>query len=274
MLHLQNASCSLSVAPERGAIVTSLEVQSHQLLYLDQATFDDPAKNVRGGIPVLFPICGPLAQPDYEWQGRRYMMKQHGFARNQAWAVLEQAESRALLELRDDPSTRAQYPFEFSYQLELELGEDGVRIGQRIQNRGDQPMPAQFGFHPYFLVGDKSRLRLELPVTDYSDNKSHASGPFPGFDFGRPEIDWAFPHPTARQASFRDPERGLRVSVEYDDTYQFLVFWTLLDQPFICVEPWSSKRLAFPDGPGVHRLDPGQTLTSHMTIRAAVDSNH
>lgn len=244
------------------------------MLYLDQSTFDDPARNVRGGIPVLFPICGPLAQSDYIWQGQRYSMKQHGFARDQAWSVIEQQSTRALLELRDNPQTRSQYPFSFCYQLALELVEDGLRMEQSLANLAKHSMPAQFGFHPYFLVGNKERLSFELPVESYRDNKSDLSGPFSGFDFTRPEIDWAFPHPSATKASFHDLERGLRVTVAYSPTYQALVFWTLRGQPFLCLEPWSSARLAFPHGEQVHQLAPGETLKCAVEIRVAVDSNH
>lgn len=274
MLHLQNDFCKLSVAPERGAIVTSLSVRGHEVLYLDGSTFEDPTKNVRGGIPVLFPICGPLAEADYLCKGKRFAMKQHGFARNQAWAVVERGVSRVVLELCDNEATRAQYPFSFVYRLALALREDGLSVEQSLSNLGEEPMPAQWGFHPYFLVAGKERLQFDLPVTEYRDNKSPASGPFLGFDFAQPEIDWAFPHPTAGQASFRDPERGLQVTVRYDQIYQCLVFWTLQDQPFICLEPWSSGRLAFPDGAEVHRLEPRHTLRCGMEILVSVDSDH
>ncbi|HEY8537391.1 MAG TPA: hypothetical protein VIL28_00910 [Steroidobacteraceae bacterium] len=49
-----------TIAPHRGAIVTSLRIDGRELLYFDEATFNDPAKNVRGGIPLLFPTPGKL----------------------------------------------------------------------------------------------------------------------------------------------------------------------------------------------------------------------
>src|SRR4051794_23759870 len=75
----------VEVIPERCALVTSFRVGDREVLYLDPATLVDPAKNVRGGIPVLFPMAGKLANERYAVDGREYSMKQHGFARNRAW---------------------------------------------------------------------------------------------------------------------------------------------------------------------------------------------
>lgn len=268
MLTISNQDTQVQIAPERGAIVTSLKVHGHELLFLNQATFDDPLANVRGGIPVLFPICGPLAGPDYEWQGQRYAMKQHGFARNLAWPVLEHSGDKLVLELVDTPETLAQYPFPFAYRLTFRALVDGLAIDQTVENRGAQAMPFQLGFHPYFLAPDKPALRWRLPVSRYQDHKSEAGGPFQGFDFGADEIDWAFPEPGARRASFADPGRGLEVSLSYEEPYRTLVFWTLKDQPFVCLEPWTSGRLAFPEGP-VERLAPGERLETGVTVTAS-----
>lgn len=266
MLSLRCEDSELQFSPERGAIITGWRVGGRELLYLDQATFDDPSKNVRGGIPVLFPLCGPLAEASYKVDGESYVMKQHGFARNLAWKVEELEQHRAVLVLSASPESLAQFPFSFNYRLTFELAKRGLKIGQQIRNSGRDPMPVQFGFHPYFLVGDKTRLGFDLPVESYSDNKSDATGQFNGFDFTREEIDWSFPEPTAQSASYRDPERGVQITVGYGEEYRALVFWTVKNSPYICLEPWSSSRLAFPQGADVHRIEPGAVLRSYVTL--------
>ncbi len=57
---LESGSSRVLVAPSRGAIITRLSVGDRQVLYLDESTLLDPSKNVRGGIPVLFPSPGRL----------------------------------------------------------------------------------------------------------------------------------------------------------------------------------------------------------------------
>jgi galactose mutarotase-like enzyme len=258
MLTLTNQSCQIQLSPQRGAIVTSLQVQGTEALYLDKATFEDPSKNVRGGIPVLFPLCGPQLEPA--------VMKQHGFARNLPWEVVEHTTESVKLLLKDTQDTRTVYPYSFRYELTYTALPDGLRIEQNISNGSESPMPLQFGFHPYFLIGEKAGLEFDLPVTTYEDNKSDDSGEFQEFDFTRDEIDWAFPEPMARTAGFSDPDRGLEFTVSYGPEYTQLVFWTLKGKPFVCLEPWSSARFAYPDGNDLHRIEPNEFLKTQIEI--------
>ena len=55
-----NSGDRLRLVPERGGLVTEWLCNGRELLYFDQLRFADPTKSVRGGIPVLFPICGNL----------------------------------------------------------------------------------------------------------------------------------------------------------------------------------------------------------------------
>lgn len=50
----------LRLVPERGGLLSGWRCNGRELLYLDEARFADPALSVRGGMPVLFPICGNL----------------------------------------------------------------------------------------------------------------------------------------------------------------------------------------------------------------------
>lgn len=61
---------SVSICPERGAIAIQLALGGKELFYLDQATFIDPEANIRGGNPILFPICGQLTDGQYEWEAK------------------------------------------------------------------------------------------------------------------------------------------------------------------------------------------------------------
>jgi len=68
----------LKVIPERGGIITSLGLQSKELLFLNETTLHDKQKNIRGGIPILFPISGQLTNGQYEWNGTVFKMRNHG----------------------------------------------------------------------------------------------------------------------------------------------------------------------------------------------------
>jgi hypothetical protein len=112
----------LRVVPERGGLVCGWRCGGSERLYFDAERFADPAKSVRGGIPVLFPVCGNLPDNRLELPQGRVELAQHGFARDRPWQLQALADGRGIrLELRDDPITRASYPFAFRLVLEVRL---------------------------------------------------------------------------------------------------------------------------------------------------------
>ena len=56
---------TLRIVPERGGIITSWISSGREMLYLDYSRFKDKSKSIRGGIPILFPICGDLPENKY-----------------------------------------------------------------------------------------------------------------------------------------------------------------------------------------------------------------
>lgn len=109
------AGSQLEVVPERGGMITRWRFQGQELLYLDTERFAHPDLSVRGGIPILFPICGNLPENTYTYNGQTYTLKQHGFARDLPWQVTEQVtheKASLTLVLNSNEQTRAVYPFE------------------------------------------------------------------------------------------------------------------------------------------------------------------
>ena len=108
---VEHGGVAARVMPERGAIVTACRVGGRELLYMDRATLLDPGKSVRGGIPLLFPFAGRLDGDRLVHAGST--MKQHGFARNRQWSVIEQSPGAVRLGLDCDAETRGVYPHDF-----------------------------------------------------------------------------------------------------------------------------------------------------------------
>ena len=142
------AKARVVLAPTRGGMVTRFIVGDTNVLYLDTDTLKDPTKNVRGGIPVLFPIAGRLTDDKYQVDGVTYTMKQHGFARNLPWAIVDQATdggARLGLALTPNHVTRPQYPFDFRLAITYILSDGRLTLQVRVSNTGDRPMPIQPG---------------------------------------------------------------------------------------------------------------------------------
>ncbi|MBD2461833.1 aldose epimerase [Oscillatoria sp. FACHB-1407] len=270
----ETAQAQVEVVPERGGIVTRWKLQEHDILYLDAARFTNPELTVRGGIPILFPICGNLPDNTYTHNGQTYTLKQHGFARDLPWEVVEQGtqdSAHLSLQLTSNEQTRAVYPFDFLVNFTYKLQGNSLEIHQRFTNRSSEPMPFSTGLHPYFEVTDKSQLTLDIPGTEFYNQRSQSVDAYSGkFDFEQDEIDAAFRNVTRQSASATDLSRKLHLTVEYDSVYSTVVFWTVKGKDFYCLEPWTAPRNALNTGEHLTHLEPGATLEAIVKLSVTV----
>ncbi|MBD2314521.1 aldose epimerase [Desertifilum sp. FACHB-1129] len=267
-------STRLEVVPERGGIITRWRWRDRDLLYLDAERFANRELSVRGGIPILFPICGNLPDNTYTYQGQSYLLKQHGFARDLPWQVTAQSEPDPLsltLTLTSNNQTYAAYPFDFCLEFTYQLQGDTLNIQQRYLNQSAEPMPLSTGLHPYFQVADKNRLQLDIPAEQYQDQMTKQTHAYSGgLDFNQTEIDIAFSSPTRQQAAVSDPEAGVQISLSWDSAYTTLVFWTVQGKDYYCLEPWTAPRNALNTGEHLISLAPGATLETCVTMTAKI----
>jgi galactose mutarotase-like enzyme len=202
------------VVPERGALVTALRVGTRDVLYLDPETLADPTKNVRGGIPLLFPFAGKLADETLTLTGTK--MKQHGFARNRAWTVTERDAGSLTMTLAADAETRAQFPFEFTAHHRVMIVPGGIQLELAII-AGDRDVPVSPGWHPYFTIARAEKASVRPGTTD-DDHE---------FDFG-------FAAPVDGRSRFAPPGIALEASPDL----RHLQIWSQPGKPFVCIEPF------------------------------------
>ncbi|WP_445330266.1 aldose epimerase family protein [Tychonema sp. BBK16] len=265
----ETSNSVLEIVPERGGIATSWLVEGKEIFYLDTERFTNPDLTVRGGVPILFPICGNLPDDTYTHKGKEWKLKQHGFARDLPWTVGEVLTERSAgitLILDSNEKTQAVYPFNFRLAFTYEIKGNSLEIFQRYTNLSDEPMPFSSGFHPYFLAPDKSKLRFEIPGMQYRDQNTHSKGYSTGvFDPTLDEIDVSFDELTGLAATVTDSSRNLRLTLSYNSSYGKLVFWMLKGKDFYCLEPWTAPRNALNTGAHLIYLQPGATC--EMLIR-------
>lgn len=137
--HLRNEESDswVKVCPERGGIIIGYGVKGKELLFLNEETFFDRNQNIRGGIPVLFPISGQLRNGEYKWDGKKYTMPNHGLTRINPWKV-EQLDSSSeqasiTLSFTSSPSTLHSYPYKFEVVFTYILKGTSLVIEQEIQ---------------------------------------------------------------------------------------------------------------------------------------------
>jgi galactose mutarotase-like enzyme len=268
----QDAQSRLEVVPERGGIITSWNLQNQDILYLDAERFSDPSLSVRGGIPILFPICGNLPDNTYTYNGKQYILKQHGFARDLPWEVTDRVTNELVsltLVLSSNDQTRAVYPFEFQLAFTYQLKGNTLEIQQRYTNHSSEPMPFSTGLHPYFFTSDKSQLEFEIPASEYQDQITKEVHPFSGsFDLSRDEIDVAFGQLNDKSTSATDTGRQVKITLSYSDLYATVVFWTVKGKDYYCLEPWSAPRNALNTGEHLTELAPGASCEAFVRLTA------
>jgi galactose mutarotase-like enzyme len=265
-IELVDGDARAEVVPARGGLISRFEVGGRPVLYLDQATLEDPGKNVRGGVPFLFPAAGRLDEDRY---GDREM-KQHGFARNLPFAVERRGAAASTLSLSASDETRARFPFEFRVELEISVSGTTLRIDQRYLNRGTDRMPLHVGFHPYFFVpdADKPRVSIDTRATRAFDNAARREVAFTGFDFTRPEVDLHLHDHGGSVSALHLPD-GRTIGIEGSPELSHFVVWALAGKDFICVEPWTAPANALNSGQGLLWIEPGGERRLSLAIRVA-----
>lgn len=265
---LQDGNSTVTIAPERGAIACTFQVGPTRVLFMDEDTLRDPTKNVRGGVPVLFPTPGKLEGDAWSYGGQRGSMKQHGFARNQPWRVTEQGAASAVLTLESHAETRAQFPWDFTFDMTFSVAGPTLRLEQRITNRSASPMPYGVGFHPYFQVADadKGKTRIATTATRAFDNVTKQTISLSGIDLVQKEVDLHLLDHGSTECALVGPAGTitLRGSAEYTHW----VVWTLAGRDFVCLEPWTCPGNAINTGDRLLALAPGATHSLWLEIIA------
>jgi galactose mutarotase-like enzyme len=263
---LNDGDSVVSIAPHRGAIVTRFEIGAHRVLFMDQETLQDPTKNVRGGVPVLFPTPGKLAGDAWAYAGQRGSMKQHGFARNQAWRPGERSAGMAVLSLESNDETRTQFPWDFAFDMTFTLRGNALRLEQRIVNRSTTPMPFGVGFHPYFYLPDaeKADARITTGARRAFDNVTKQTIDLPRIDLTQKEVDLHLLEHGSTASELQSPRGTVRLTGSAE--YTHWVVWTLAGRDFVCLEPWTCPGDALNTGDRLILLAPSQTRTLSLEI--------
>ena len=219
----------VEVVPERGAMVSSLEVVGTPLLYMDAATLADPARNVRGGIPLLFPFAGKLADDLFTLTNTH--IKQHGFARDRAWVVTEQRAGLIRMALAGDAETRAQFPYEVAAEHSVMITPRGVQLELAVA-AGAAPVPVAPGWHPYFQVAPQDKAAVRGDVVGFTPDQL---GDDREFDFGL-----VAPNSGRARFAIPGPSSGAAKVIElaFSPEMRHLQFWSQPGKPFICLEPF------------------------------------
>lgn len=282
-LILENGPLKIAVKPQ-GAELCSLQLEGHE--YLWQANPHFWPRHA----PLLFPVVGKLKDDQYVWKDRIYRMKQHGFARDKTFKLIQSLPDRLVFQLKSDDQTRQQYPFEFELEVEFRL--KGKQLWQlfRVKNSGEGLMPFSLGAHPAFALP----LDEGLSPWDYSIRFEQAEDcaaykikeglltEEPHFQF-RQQATLALSSHTFDQdalvfTQLRSKvvsiaaEQGKRAVIMDFNGFPTFALWAKPQSPFVCLEPWNghhdplTHHGAWKNKPGLIWLPASETWKAAICI--------
>lgn len=284
-MKLENEFCELTLK-EKGGEIASLIDKTTGIQYMYQGDTDYWS----GSNPTLFPLVGNVYNKEYTIHGKTYQMKNHGLIRYATLHPIQGGVDEVVLALDSDETTRAQYPFDFHYEIHYQLEGKTLKIRYVITNTGTEVMPFSFGLHPGFrcplcegetfadytvrfsnpeqltqIVMDPrgkrpytcKRVDLEAIPCDYALIEQYGTLIYKGMKSAFVTLEGKRRH-------------GVRLSIV---GYPLFAVWTAKKgAPFICLEPWyghgdfSPVQEDFYHREGTQLLSPHKQFTSAYTI--------
>ncbi|MBC3542037.1 aldose 1-epimerase family protein [Rufibacter sediminis] len=272
-----------------GAELCSLVKKDANREYLWQA---DPAFWNRHA-PVLFPIVGRLPQDQYLHQGKTYTLPQHGFARDQEFALVEEQENRLVYELKATDETRKVYPFAFVLRIIYTLQAQTVEVTWQVRHAGEGEMLFSIGAHPAFNVPLLPGEAFEDYYLEFSQPEllsryllQEGTGLLNGET--EPVLDNMAVLPLRYEHYEKDALvfksfRSDRVTLKSDQNphfvqmqfanFPYLGIWTKrVGAPFLCLEPWygiagsAGEPVELSEKEGMQSLGSGETFEAAYSI--------
>ncbi|MGI9091751.1 MAG: D-hexose-6-phosphate mutarotase [Gemmatimonadaceae bacterium] len=142
-----SSGSSASVTSYGAQVLSWIDVEGRERIYLSRRARSDGGAAIRGGIPVIFPQFGTGPLP------------KHGLLRTRRWSLVSHTESAASFRTTDDESTRALWPYPFLAELAVELTVE-LRVRLRITNTGDSRFTFVSALHNYFAVDSIDSARV------------------------------------------------------------------------------------------------------------------
>lgn len=292
-VELQAGELLLELAPERGGSLLRLTHAGRHLMRPFAVPTGAAPHALHAGMFPMLPFANSLRDNRFELDGRRYEVRPnvagvrlnyHGSGWQRAWRLAGSGTDHCRLVL-DEVEEAPGYAFtgEQCFTLQPER----LDVDLAVTNCSAQRMPFGFGLHPWFPRHGDARatfaarqvLREDadfqaLDLTQIPREQDFGSGIEPprsyqnrcyaGWD-GMARIAW--------------PGLGLALVIEAEPVFQHLMFHVPPhDFETFCLEPQSNRTSGF-DGvgtdsavPGVHILEPGETLAGRISFRIEVAS--
>lgn len=212
--------------------------------------------------PVLFPNVGRHYGDHYTVSGQVYPSKQHGFARDTTFTLVEASDQSVIHEMHSSENTRASYPFDFTLRITHTLKGQELKVCWNVSNKSSTDMYFTIGGHPAFRVpvtDDTNYQDYSLSFEGQTSLRYKLLDPASGtvLEESTHELELAngtcalTPHMFDHDALVFDDGQISRAGILMPDGSPYLELrcegfpnfgiWSVPGAPFVCLEPWMGR---------------------------------
>ncbi len=286
---IENEILSIAVN-SHGAELSSVKNRVNNFEFIWQA---DPTVWNRHA-PILFPIVGKLNQDTISINGSYYNMKQHGFARDLEFELVQKSNNELKFRLVSNSETFSLFPFHFelfvSYRFVLNT--NTIDITYEVNNLSDLTMPFSIGAHPGFQLPMPNLEEYEINffTMDSFEKQLLLNGLFSGMQekvnltdhklhlnrdtFSKDAI--VIKNIATKRIALKHKKSAYQVEMCYDDYTDFGIWSKTNCQDFVCLEPWLGyadnidSNTSIENKKGIILLKPQGTFASSYQISFSI----
>lgn len=298
-LVLKNNYLEAVICPEVGASIEAFRYSlKGRWVNVMRPTPESAADNKDpGGFSCfhLVPYSNRIENGLLRFKGKEYKLKInnsdghaiHGVGWEHPWKVLNQNKEKLTVSFNSREYDKINWPFPFSSTITFSLEANELIIYISIKNEGHKIMPAGFGTHPYFskkLTEEDDQVYVKLPVKGlYPGDTQIPTGHWlelpTELDFSKERalnpaqfIDNCF---RAKPGStvIKWPGSGVSLTMEADEIFENIVFYTPLEESFFAIEPVTNCNNGFNmaemgiQDTGTLYLKPGEQASGKIRIK-------
>lgn len=291
---IHNDQLRVVLSPEKGAGMLAFQACRSG----EWVDISPDARDPRHGLTwcnwMMVPYSNRIENGTFTFAGERYTLENgethaiHGDARNHPWSVQDQSETYLRCDLKSEMLPAFNWPWPIEVRGEYEIMENVFSMRLALANRGDTPMPAGFGWHPYFMrwltrQGEPAHMCMDVHAVypDANDNRipsGPAQPPAAHVDFRRETVvepDNFFDCCCTGydgKGLIRWPESGVELTFRCTPNLSHLVLYNPGDKEYFAAEPVTNANngvnlLAAGDPTsGVEILQPGESMDARFDL--------
>ena len=243
--HLENDYLAISV-DTHGAELSSIINKKENKEMLWQG---DPEYWGRKS-PVLFPVVGKYKNGKTTYEGKEYLLGQHGFARDMEFVMAEKTSNKLTFILESNHKTLEVYPFNFRLTCTFQLVDNKIIVGWEVQNTDNKKIYFSIGAHPAFyceksktvLTMNSENLKYSLVNADglYTPKKHDVESEFVLHDSIFDNDALIIENSNVTEVSLVDNDKEY-ITVKFDAPLFGIWSPTKKNAPFVCIEPWFGR---------------------------------